>query len=58
MGVDGERRVIVNSVGREISTLDEVPASEGRRRQADHRLRPAAGRRGRVPCAGATKGRP
>jgi len=31
MGVDGERRVMVNSVGREISTLDEVPATEGRR---------------------------
>jgi penicillin-binding protein 2 len=31
MGGDGERRVMVNSVGREISTLDEVPASEGRR---------------------------
>ena len=31
MGVDGERRVAVNSVGREISTLEEVPASEGRR---------------------------
>ncbi len=31
MGGDGERRVMVNSVGREISTLDEAPASEGRR---------------------------
>jgi penicillin-binding protein 2 len=31
MGADGERRVMVDSVGREISTLDEVPASEGRR---------------------------
>ncbi len=31
MGTDGERRVMVDSVGREISTLDEVPASEGRR---------------------------
>ncbi len=31
MGSDGERRVMVDSVGREISTLDEVPASEGRR---------------------------
>jgi penicillin-binding protein 2 len=31
MGGDGERRVMVNSVGREITTLDEVPASEGRR---------------------------
>ncbi len=31
MGTDGERRVMVNSVGREITTLDEVAASEGRR---------------------------
>jgi len=31
MGSDGERRVMVDSVGREISTLDEAPASEGRR---------------------------
>jgi penicillin-binding protein 2 len=31
MGRDGERRVMVNSVGREITTLDEMPASEGRR---------------------------
>jgi penicillin-binding protein 2 len=31
MGQDGERRVMVNSVGREITTLDEIPASEGRR---------------------------
>jgi len=33
MGTDGERRVMVNSVGREITTLDEVAASEGRRVQ-------------------------
>ena len=33
MGTDGERRVTVNSVGREISTLDEVPPIEGRRVQ-------------------------
>ncbi len=33
MGIDGERRVMVNSVGREISTLDEVSPSEGRRLQ-------------------------
>jgi penicillin-binding protein 2 len=33
MGADGERRVMVNSVGREITTLDEVAASEGRRIQ-------------------------
>jgi len=31
MGTDGERRVMVDSVGREISTLEEVPAAEGRR---------------------------
>ncbi len=33
MGVDGERRVMVNSVGREITTLDEVPPAEGTRVQ-------------------------
>ncbi|HEY3383898.1 MAG TPA: penicillin-binding protein 2 [Vicinamibacterales bacterium] len=33
MGTDGARRVVVNSVGREIRTLDEVPPSEGRRVQ-------------------------
>jgi penicillin-binding protein 2 len=31
MGVDGARRVVVNSMGREIRTLDEVPPVEGRR---------------------------
>ena len=31
MGIDGARRVVVNSVGREIRTLEEVPASGGRR---------------------------
>jgi len=31
MGADGERRVMVNSVGQEITTLEEVPASVGRR---------------------------
>ena len=31
MGEDGERRVVVNSMGREIRTLNEIPASEGRR---------------------------
>ena len=31
MGVDGERRVMVNNVGREMTTLEEVPAVEGRR---------------------------
>jgi len=33
MGTDGDRRVMVNSVGREISTLDDVPAVEGQRIQ-------------------------
>jgi penicillin-binding protein 2 len=31
MGNDGSRRVVVNSVGREIRQLDETPPSEGRR---------------------------
>lgn len=31
MGQDGARRVVVNSVGREIRTIEEVPAVEGRR---------------------------
>jgi penicillin-binding protein 2 len=31
MGEDGARRVVVNSVGREIRTLDEEPPSEGKR---------------------------
>lgn len=33
MGEDGARRVVVNSVGREIRTLDETPPTEGRRMQ-------------------------
>jgi penicillin-binding protein 2 len=33
MGVDGARRVVVNSLGREIRTLEEVPPAEGRRVQ-------------------------
>jgi len=33
MGHDGARRVVVNSLGREISTLEEVPPVEGRRVQ-------------------------
>ena len=33
MGEDGVRRVVVNSVGREIRTLDEAPPVEGRRVQ-------------------------
>ena len=33
MGEDGAKRVVVNSVGREISTLEEIQATEGRRIQ-------------------------
>jgi len=33
MGEDGARRVKVNSMGREISTLEEIPANAGRRVQ-------------------------
>ena len=33
MGTDGARRVVVNSVGREIRTLEEVPPAAGRRLQ-------------------------
>jgi penicillin-binding protein 2 len=44
MGQDGARRVVVNSVGREISTLDEIPPTEGRRVQLtiDYDLQKAA----------------
>jgi len=44
MGEDGARRVVVNSVGREISTLEEVPPTEGRRVQLtiDYDLQKAA----------------
>lgn len=31
MGADGARRVVVNSVGREIRTIEELPPVEGRR---------------------------
>jgi penicillin-binding protein 2 len=33
MGTDGERRVMVNSVGREVSTIQEIAPGEGRRLQ-------------------------
>jgi len=33
MGTDGAKRVVVNSVGREIRTLEEIPPVEGRRAQ-------------------------
>jgi penicillin-binding protein 2 len=44
MGEDGARRVVVNSVGREISTLEEIRPTEGRRVQltVDYDLQQAA----------------
>ena len=44
MGQDGARRVVVNSVGREIRTLAEIPPVEGRRVQLtiDYDLQKAA----------------
>ena len=44
MGEDGARRVVVNSLGREIRTLEEVPPVEGRRVQLtiDYDLQKAA----------------
>ena len=44
MGQDGERLVVVNSMGREIRTLEEVPPVEGRRVQLtiDYDLQKAA----------------
>jgi penicillin-binding protein 2 len=44
MGEDGARRVVVNSVGREISTLEEIRPREGRRVQLtiDNDLQKAA----------------
>jgi len=44
MGRDGAKRVVVNSVGREISTLEETPPVEGRRVQLtiDYDLQKAA----------------
>ena len=44
MGTDGERRVMVNNVGREITALAELPAVEGRRIQLtiDYDLQQAA----------------
>jgi penicillin-binding protein 2 len=43
-GQDGARRVVVNSMGREIRTLDEIPPVEGRRVQLtiDYDLQKAA----------------
>jgi penicillin-binding protein 2 len=44
MGQDGARRVVVNSVGREIRTLEKIPPVEGRRVQLtiDYDLQKAA----------------
>ena len=44
MGHDGERRIVVNSVGREIDTLGETPATEGTRTMltVDYDLQKAA----------------
>lgn len=44
MGQDGAKRVVVNSLGREIRTLDEIPPKEGRRVQLtiDYDLQKAA----------------
>ncbi len=44
MGEDGARRVVVNSVGREIRTLEEIPPKEGKRIQLtiDYDLQKAA----------------
>ena len=44
MGQDGARRVVVNSMGREIRTLEEIPPTEGRRVQLtlDYDLQKAA----------------
>ena len=44
MGQDGARRVVVNSMGREMSTIEEVPPVEGRRVQLtiDYDLQKAA----------------
>jgi penicillin-binding protein 2 len=44
MGEDGAKRVVVNSMGREISKIDEIPPTEGRRVQLtlDYDLQKAA----------------
>ena len=48
MGEDGAKRVVVNSVGREIRTLEEERADRRQAAAADDRLRRAEGDRGRV----------
>ena len=49
MGEDGAKRVVVNSVGREIRTLEEIPPVQGRRVQLTIELRDAEGGRRRLP---------
>ncbi len=44
-GTDGMRRVIVNSVGKEVDRLPTQEAIPGKQIQLSYRLRPAAGRR-------------
>ena len=58
MGADGERRVMVNSVGREIGTIEELVPSEGQRVQLtiDYDLQRAA--EDRVHRPRATTARP
>ena len=51
MGEDGAKRVVVNSVGREIRTLEEDAADRGQAPAADDRLRHPEGDRGRVQRA-------
>ena len=58
MGEDGARRVVVNSVGREIRDARGGPAERGPARAADDRLRPAAGGRGRLQGARVQRARP
>ena len=48
MGEDGARRVVVNSVGREIRTLEEERADRRQAPAADDRLRRAESGRGRL----------
>ncbi len=52
MGADGDRFVVVNSVGREIREVREQPPKEGQRAAADDRRRCAAGDRGRLHGVG------
>ena len=51
MGTDGARTVVVNSLGREIRDARRGRADRGAAAAADHRLRRAEGRRGRLQGA-------